>query len=89
MESLFWGTSRASQQGLHILSMLLDCQSAQSVASPATNVGIFLYKSVRFGLITVVQSAFILYLSEPGSGQSLARSELTNQSYSPHQHLPG
>ena len=62
MESLFWGTSEASQQGLHILSMLLDYHSAHSVASPATNVGIFLYKGVRFGLIAVVQSASILQI---------------------------
>ena len=60
MESLFWGSSRASQQRLHLLMMLLECQPAHSVASPTTNAGIFLDKNVRFGLIAVVQSASIL-----------------------------
>ena len=60
MEGLFLMTFRTSRQKLHLLTMLFDCRPTYLVTIHTTNARIFLHKSVRFGLIAVIQSASIL-----------------------------
>ena len=58
--SLHFTTLSTSFLNFFFISVLFDCQLAYSVASSTTNAIIFQDKSVRFGLIAVVQSASIL-----------------------------